>query len=78
MISYQSRITNEKFWMSRAERFRKGWIRALRAVAVEGILFSMNFDYSRYFERRPRICGGELVVKDLHAGGGPIQMRPRR
>jgi uncharacterized protein (DUF433 family) len=35
----------------------------LRAFAVEGILSCMNFDYNRYFERRPEICGGEMVVK---------------
>ena len=35
----------------------------MRAVVSEGILRGMTFDYNRYFERRPEICGGELVVK---------------
>ncbi len=39
------------------------WTLALQAVAVEGILGGMNFDYNLYFERRREICGGELVVK---------------
>ena len=26
-------------------------------------LWRMNFDYNSYFERKPGVCGGELVVK---------------
>lgn len=36
---------------------------ALRRMSFRDNFPSMNFDYHQYFERRRKVCGGELVVK---------------
>jgi len=35
----------------------------LQAWRGEDTLWRMNFDYNQHFDRRPDVCGGELVVK---------------
>ncbi len=36
---------------------------ALRRTEAKATVYTMNFDYHQYFERRREVCGGDLVVR---------------